>query len=230
MKTLLIGLALFALPLLVSAQDMKPLDHILTVTGSAEVSAAPDEATVRLGVSEMAPTAQEAQSKANAVINAFLKKLQALGIDKKDIQTSQMSLQPQYQYPQTGGSPKLTGYTAADVLTVRLSDFDKIGDVIDAGTAVGVNTIQGINFGLRNDAAAQAEAYRQAVADARAKAEAIAGALNMKITGVFDVTAGGGAPQPIYYGRMDKAMAAGTPVEPGQVQVGVSLTIRYRIG
>jgi uncharacterized protein YggE len=143
-----------------------------------------------------------------------------------------MSLSPMYNQPKPGEMPKISGYQAQDVLSVRLTDFDLVGKVIDAGTAVGINTVEGIDFQLRNARGPRAQAYKDAVADARSKADAIAEALGMKIVGVYDVHAesGGYVPPPrmLMGARMD--MAASTPVEPGQMEVSVNVTIRYKIG
>jgi uncharacterized protein YggE len=214
------------------AQQAQEPQNVITVTGTAQVFASPDEAMVRLGVQEQAATAQEAQNKANAVITKFIAALTKLGIDKKDIQTSQMSLQPMYSNPKPGEAPRISGYMATDTLSVRLTDFGLVGKVIDAGTSAGVNHVENINFRLRNARGPRAEAYKDAVADARSKADAIAEALGLHITGVYDVRADAGYPMPQSYGGMMRTMdmAASTPVEPGQMEVSVSVTIRYRLG
>src|SRR5258707_1096929 len=98
MKTLL-SILLVVLPLMSVAQEARDPANVLTVTGTAEVFASPDEAMVRLGVLQQATTAQEAQSQANAVIQKLLASLKSLGIAKENIQTSRMSLNPMYSQP-----------------------------------------------------------------------------------------------------------------------------------
>lgn len=232
MRSAIIALLLFAVPLMTFAQESREPQNVITVTGTAQVFASPDEAMVRLGVLEQATTAAEAQSKANGVIQKFLGALKALGIAKENIQTSRMALMPMYSQPKPGEMPRISGYQAQDTLAVRLTNFDLVGKVIDAGTSSGVNTVDGIDFQLRNSRGPRAQAYREAVADARSKADAVADALGVKILGVYDVhtDSGGYAPPPRVMGmRMDMAGAAPTPVEPGQMEVSVSVTIRYRI-
>lgn len=223
---------LLALPFALMAQESREPENVITVTGTAQVFASPDEAMVRLGVLQQGSTAGEAQNKASAVIQKMLAELAKLGIDKKEIQTARMSLFPVYAQPRPGESQaRITGYQAQNVLSVRLTNFDLVGKVIDAGTTAGVNNVEGIDFRLRNARGPRAEAYKEAVADARSKADAIAEALGKKITGVYDVRAdsGGYAPMPATMGmKMD--MAAATPVEPGQMEVSVTVTIRYRLG
>jgi uncharacterized protein YggE len=233
MKTTLLVLLLLATPFLALAQEARDPQNVLTVTGTAQVFASPDEAIVRLGVQEQATTAQEAQGKANEVIQKMLAALAKLSIAKTNIQTSRMSLNPIYSQPRPGEPQKISGYQASDVLSIRLSDFALVGKVIDAGTSAGVNTIEGIDFQLRNARGPRAQAYKEAVADARSKADAVAEALGTKIVGVYDVRADntGYVPPPRMMGgvaRMDLAMS--TPVEPGQMEVSVTVTIRYRLG
>ncbi|MFI5386798.1 MAG: SIMPL domain-containing protein [Fimbriimonadales bacterium] len=228
----LASILLLVLPLMVYAQEARDPQNVITVTGSAQVFASPDEAMVRLGVLQQASNAQEAQAHANDIIQKFLSMVTALKVKKENVQTSRMSLNPVFS--QRPNEPaRITGYQAQDVLTIRLTDFNLIGKVIDAGTSAGVNTVEGIDFQLRNAKGPRARAYKDAVADARSKADAIVEALGLKITGIYDVRADstGYTPPPRALGMMRSMdMAAATPVEPGQMEVSVSVTVRYRIG
>lgn len=231
MKTLLAFL-LVALPFFAFCQQANDPANVITVTGTAEVFATPDEATVRLGIQQQAGTAQEAQNEANAVIQKLLTSLKSLGIQKENIQTSRMALNPVYSNPRAGETMRITGYQAQDVLAVRLTNFDLVGKVIDSGVTAGVNNVEGIDFRLRNSRGPRAAAYKDAVADARSKADAIAEAMGVKISGVYDVRADTGfTPAPRMMGGFERAdmMAAAAPVEPGQMEVSVTVTIRYRI-
>jgi uncharacterized protein len=229
MKTAL-SLLLLSVSFFACAQETREPQNVITVTGNAQVFASPDEASVTIGVVEQASTAQEAQSKANAVIPKFISALSDLKIRKENIQTSRMALNPIYSQ-RPNEAQRISGYQAQDILTIRLTDFSLIGKVIDAGTTAGANNVEGINFQLRNSRGPRATAYKEAVADARSKADAIAEALGVKIAGVYDVRADnqGFAPQPMMMGRSLSAPSS-TPVEPGQMEVGVTVTIRYRIG
>lgn len=228
----LFSILIVAISLMSFAQEARDPQNVLTVTGTAEVFATPDEAIVRLGVLQQAPTAQEAQVKANDVIQKLLSAAQSLKIAKENIQTSRMSLSPIYSNPGPNQPPRISGYQAQDQLSVRLKDFTLVGKVIDAGTAAGCNTVDGIDFQLRNSRGPRSNAYREAVADARSKADAIAEALGVKIMGVYDARTDspGYVPPPRGLGVMRMEMAAATPVEPGQLEVSVTVTIRYRIG
>src|SRR5205085_1008634 len=133
-----------ALPMMTYAQEARDPQNVITVTGAAQVFAAPDEATVSLGVMQQSPIAAEAQAGANEVVAKLLQKLAGLKIAKENIQTSRLALSPQTEY-QPGRPPRVTGYQATNTITVRLTDFDLIGKVIDAGVGSGVNNIEGVS-------------------------------------------------------------------------------------
>ncbi|HEX4965306.1 MAG TPA: SIMPL domain-containing protein [Thermoanaerobaculia bacterium] len=239
-------LALLALPL--TAQPPRPpaagggpMDavSILTVSGSGQARVAPDLATVRLGVVAQAPTARAAQDQVSRTAGAVLDAIRKVGIAAEDLQTSGLSLSPLYsQSNRPGGesqAPRITGYQANNTVTVRVTDLAKAGPVIDAGLGAGANTLDGVDFGLRNDEAARAQALADAARAARAKAETLAKALGVRLGEILEVTEGGVSVSPPPYPRFGavRAMAesamAPTPVSAGQVGVEASVTIRYRI-
>jgi uncharacterized protein YggE len=244
-KLLTITGLVFALAAPLPAQAPKPAAEagamdvvpVLTVSGNGEARVAPDEATVRLGVVAQAPTARGAQDQANRAAGAALEAIRKLGIEAKDIQTSGLSLSPLYSQGRPGSeeqTPRITGYQANYTVTVRIEDLKKVGPVIDAGLGAGANSLDGVAFGLRNDEAARAAALTDAVREARAKAEALAQALKVRLVELLEVSEGGVAVNPPPYPRagrfaMAEAMTAETPVESGQVGVEASVTLRYRI-
>jgi uncharacterized protein YggE len=205
---------------------------ILTVSGSGQSHAAPDEATVRLGVLAQATTAREAQDRVNRTAGAILAAIRKLEIPAERIQTSGLNLGPQYAQGRSD-SPRITGYQASNSVSVRIDDLAKVGPAIDAGLAAGANNLDGVEFGLRDDGAARAAALTEAVRSARGKAEALAAALRVRLVEIVEVAEGGVAisqPQP-FRGRV-MAMAAdavATPVSAGQVGVDASVTVRWRI-
>lgn len=206
---------------------------VLTVSGSGQSHAAPDEATVRLGVLAQATTAREAQDRVNRTAGAILAAIRKLEIPAERIQTSGLNLGPQYAQGRSDSPPRITGYQASNSVSVRIDDLAKVGPVIDAGLAAGANNLDGVEFGLRDDGAARAAALTEAVRSARGKAEALAAALRVRLVEIVEVAEGGVAisqPQP-FRGRA-MAMAAdvaATPVSAGQVGVDASVTVRWRI-
>jgi uncharacterized protein len=234
---IIIGIVLaFAAPLAAQTVGSEEVIPTLSVSGTGEARVAPDEATVRVGVVAQAPTAREAQEQVNRAANAALEAIRRLGIAAKDIQTSGLSLSPLYSQGRPGEeqqAPKITGYQANNTVTIRVEDLTKVGPVIDASLNAGANTLEGVFFGLRNDEAARATALTDAVREARAKADALAQALKVRLVGILEVAEGGISisPPPMpKYGRMAMAeLASDTQVSPGEVGVGASVTIRYRI-
>jgi uncharacterized protein YggE len=232
-----------AVLLLVSAQPavaqkarMQPSDvATITVQGNGQVQVSPDEATVRLGVTRQAESAQDAQEQVNVVAQALLEGIARLGVDKSQVQSSQLTLFPIYQgqRPNEPSEPKIVGYRATNVVSVRLEKLNLIGPVVDAGLKAGANQVEGVSFDLKDDLPARERALRQAVKEARAKARAIAEALDVRLGDVMEVQEGGvNIRPPVMENVRMMAMAASdasTPVSPGQVSVSAAVTIRFRI-
>jgi uncharacterized protein len=207
----------------------------LTVSGSARVAADPDQAVVRLGVAAQAAEAAAVQDRVNEVMQQVFEAVTALGISEQAVRTEELSLFPLYDprrqpRPEPAAEPeepRIIGYRASNVVSVRVDELGRIGEVIDAGLEAGANQLQGISFRLRDDAAARARAMQQAVQDTRTQAEAVAEAMDMRLDGVAQVVAGGydvRPPVPFAEARVD---IAATPVQPGQVDVSASVTVTY---
>jgi len=229
MKTLV-----YALSFLVFQQlPSPPGPPVLLVTGTAQVLAAPDQATVRLGIVRQSPNAQTAQEQVNAVAQEILTSIRRVGIPDQQIQTSRLILSPVYapRTPDSRDAPKIVAYNATNSVAVRIDNLSLVGAVIDAGLKAGANQLEGVQFGLRNDLPAREQALKEAVNEARSKAEVMAGALNVNLVEVLEAIEGGvsivPASEGVVAGRL--AFAAETPVSPGQIQVNANITIRYRI-
>lgn len=227
--------ALTTYPLAAHEETAKPVVPVLSVQANGEARVAPDEATVRLGVLAQAPTARAAMDAANRSANAILDAIRKLGVKAEDIQTSELNLNPVYanQPEMRGGEPRISGYQATNVVSVRLEKLDLVGPVVDAGLAAGANRLDGVLFGLRNDEAARSTALTRAAEAARIKAETLAKALRVRLVEIVEVVEGGVSVfTPMYKSSrmaMETSMAADTPVSAGQVGIDASLTLRYRI-
>ncbi len=216
------------------AQSEADTDSVLTVQGSAEVRVVPDLAVVRLGVVEQASTAEDAQDGVNGVVNRIINALRAAGIEESDVQTSRLTLSPVYsrQRPDGNQPPAIIAYRAANTITVRVEALDRIGEVIDVALGAGANQLEGVSFELQDDSASRQAALRDAVGEARDKAEAIADALGVALVSILSVNEGGvmiGRPVMEMSRALSLQQGAPTPVSPGEVSVGASVTIQYRI-
>jgi len=217
------ALMALALPGLALADDTP---RTLTVSGLGSVALAPDMATITLGVRHEAATAQEALRKMSEGLGPVLAHLSGSGVDERDIQTSGLSLDPVRVYPE-GEPPRLTGYAASSTVLVRLRDLDTVGAVLDSIVGEGANELSGIRFTLADPAAAEDEARRAAVADARARAETYAEAAGVSLGEVLSISESGigGGPAPMAYAMRE----ASVPVAAGEIEVSMSVTIVYAI-
>jgi uncharacterized protein YggE len=214
--------------------DALEASPILVVTGSAQVFVAPDQATVRLGIVRQSADAQTAQEQANAVAKEILNAIAKVGVPPSQIQTMRLVLSPVYA-PRSSDSrdaPRIVAYNATNTVSVRLENLSVIGPVIDAGLKAGANQLEGVQFGLRNDLPSRQQALKQAVEEARSKAQTMAEALRVNLGEVLEASEGGvsiltDSVEPLA-GRV-MAVAADTPVSPGQIRVNANVTIRYRI-
>lgn len=214
--------------------DAQPSDSTqLRVTGSGSVEVTPDQAVITLGVSEEHAQVLTAQKNVNVKLNAVVEALTQLGVASEDIATQQLNLNANYDYSSTG-SGRLTGYTASSSLTVRTSQLDQAGALVDAALQAGANRLDGISFQLKDDAAARRQALELAAADARQKAEVLAKASGKQL-GALRVLAEGGAeaPMPVVQAAyaMDSAAEAsnGTSISAGTLTLTATVTAEYAL-
>ncbi len=211
--------------------DIEQPARTIDVTGSGRVESAPDLADIQLGVTIQEESASAASAAAAGTMTAVIDALLAAGIAETDIQTTQLSLNPVYDWEDS--PPDIEAWEAANIVTVTLRDVSAIGDVVDAAIAAGATTVNSISFRMSDPSQAQAAARSAAVADAQAKAEQLAEAAGVAISGVISITESGQQDTPTLYlneARMAGAGAAApTPVLPGEVATWVSVAIQYAI-
>jgi uncharacterized protein len=210
----------------------QPPEHTISVAGSGKVVVVPDLATVRLGVIVERPTAKAARAAAAESMTRVVAAIKKLGIADKDIATANVSLSPVYNYP-NNQAPKIRGYQLQNIVTVTVRDLDKLSDVLDDGVAAGATSVEGISFDVADRPAAESKAREAAVVDAKAKADALASGLGVRISGVANVSES--VSTPIYYENMAGAVpsadraAAETPVLPGTTDVVITVQVTFLI-
>ena len=201
---------------------------MISVTGEATVSAAPELAQIDAGVTSEAKTAREASEANNAAMGKVLQALKGAGIAEKDFQTSRLSLQPQ-SAPNRPGPSAIVGYRASNRVTIRLRDVTKLANVIDTLVGAGANDIGGINFMVSNASKLLDEAREQAVADARRKAEIYAKAAGVMLGAPLSISEEGNA-APVPYRKMAVGMAvAAAPVAQGEETLQVTVSVSWAI-
>lgn len=202
----------------------------LSVTGTGETRVAPDMASIQLGVTTRADGADEAMRQNSQQQGAVIDALKGAGVAASDIQTSGLSLSPQIDYSERS-APRVTGYEARNMVTVRVTDLAALSGVLDAIVDAGANEINSISFSRQEGGDVEDEARRAAVADARHKAEVLAEAAGLTLGPVLTLTEGtaAGGPQPMMM-RSEAMMASDSvPVEAGEVAMTSQVQIDYAL-
>jgi uncharacterized protein YggE len=201
----------------------------IRTTGGARVAAKPDQAKLSIGVVSQASTAQRAaadNATQTAAVIAALRRSLGPGAE---IQTSGYSLNPNYDSPTTGSAPTIRGYTASNTVEITTHELENLGKLIDVGAQAGANSVRDLQFALQNEQAVHAQALREATRQARARADAIAAALGLKVVGVL--SAEEGEPQVIRPVRAVTmaAPSATTPIEAGEIEVQATVTLTVQV-
>lgn len=219
--------AALVLPMAVPGLAQDAPSRTISVTGTGTVESAPDMATLMIGVTTQGATAAEALTANTAATEAVIARLTASGIAARDMQTSNLSINPNW----TGydsSTPTISGYVASNMLTVRVRALDATGAVLDAAVADGANTLNGLTFGLADPEPAYNEARKEAVADAKAKAELLAAAAGVSLGQVLSIADNGAMtdPAPMY---REAVSAAPVPVLGGELGLIANVSVTYEI-
>lgn len=210
---------------------------VIRVTGQGTATAAPDMAVLDLTVTREAPTARGALDANSAAMGGVLAAMEAKGIDKRDLQTSNFSIQPKYVYPSSQSSgerapPRIVGYTVRNSLTVRVRDINQVGSILDQSVTLGVN--EGGNIRFTNDDASDVitQARVQAVKEAVKKANTLAEAAGIKTGKILEISEQSFSPSPAPLARADLMMsrsAESVPVASGENSYRVVVNITFGI-
>ena len=202
----------------------------ITVSATGQVQIAPDVAFVSLGILQTDLNAGKAQSEMNAIAATALAKIKALGIPDRDIQTSSLSLDPQYD-----DHGALTGFQASESFTVTVEHLGQAGTVIDAGVSAGANRNVNVSFGLKDQSAATSAALKAAVVIAQRKATAVAGQLGFSLQGAkISVVENSQQSTPLPLGAERLATSGPGVAAPTQIQAGLltvtdNVTVTYTV-
>jgi hypothetical protein len=213
---------------------------VLTISADGKSIRTPDLAVFNAGVTTQAKTASAALTENAARMNAVIAALKTSGIAERDIQTSNLSVNPVYGQPRAdangnvSGEPVIMGYQASNQVEVRQRKIGNYGKTIDTLVSAGANQVSGPSFQLDNPDAASDEARVEAMKKARARAELYAKAAGMTVRRILTISEGGGySPQPIVmYARAEKVMAdaAPSPISAGELQIGANVTVTFELG
>ena len=221
----------FLLSALAAAQE-KSMPTI-SVVGEGLATARPDMAVVSVGVVSQAPRARDVLAQNSKSMMEVIAAAKAAGIASRDIETSQISLRPQYSYPGQGSreAPRLVGYEASNNLSIRVRSFDKLGSLLDSLVTSGANQIRGVELTIAEPGPLRDQARSAAMKDAIRKAEILADAAGVRIVRLFSAAEeAADAPRPIAM-RMtaDAAQRAPVPVEAGEQEIRARVTAVFEI-
>lgn len=231
-------LAAFAAPQLAVAQQVTARPGVpaiegtlLTISAEGKVESAPDMATVSLGVMTEGQTAAQALAANATRMNALTQSLRRAGVAERDIQTSNVSVNPQYAYTE-GQAPRVTGYQASNTVNARVRALANLGRVIDGAVGAGGNTVNGVSFSHQDEDAQLDAARRDAATEARRRADLYAQAFGLRVHRIVAISESGGYAPPMPYPvLMNARMAsdAATPISPGEVTTQVNLSVTYEL-
>jgi uncharacterized protein YggE len=238
MRTLILALALgaAALPSVAAAQSAQPqvppiVGTRLDISATGESTRVPDVAIISAGVVTRAPTAGAAIQENSARMDRVLAALKRAGVADRDVQTSSISLNPEYRY-QENKPPELVAYSASNQVSIRFRDIRNSGKILDALVAEGANQINGPTLTIDKPEAALDEARVNAIANGRARADLYARALGKRVVRVISVSEGAGnypVPPPMPMVERMSAQAADTKIVAGEQKLQVSVSMVFEL-
>lgn len=245
-----IAIALLALaPIGTMAQDgtivVRNTSRLITSTGRGEVRVKPDVITLSIGVQERGADVAGPRERAAKKVTAIVAALKSAGVKEAEIQTAQYNVSRVWEaldaqgQPTEYGGPQNKGhyvFQVTNAVAVRTGLLAKAGEILDAVVKAGANDIDGPTFGLKDGAPQAKEALTKAVKDAREKAETMADAADVRITGVDQIReqntdipgADMYAGNMVMKSRASFAVATSTPISAGEVVVSASVTVDFR--
>lgn len=209
----------------------------INVSGEGKVSVSPDLATITLGLETNGKDVSEITKESTASMNKIIEELKALGLESADIQTTQYSVNPRYDYTDKGRVDD--GYQIEQNIEVKIRDFDKIANVITIATENGANVINNLQFSIEDEQKAKNDAREKAIAQAKQKAQEIAQETGIKLGKIINFyESSSSSDNPIYYSVKsmssavaleDSAMGVSSNIESGEQEVTVTVNLVYKV-
>jgi uncharacterized protein len=207
--------------------DVPP--RTIVATGTGRISTRPDTAIAQVGAETRAPSLADATADVTRRMSAVLERVKALGVAERDITTVTYAIDPVTASRRSEEEPtRILGYRVANVVQLRIRQLDAVGRIMDAAVAAGANTMRGLTFTVGDPQAVETQARTLAVQNANTKARQLAEAAGATLGELVLLTEGVPPPVPRLIARADVAMGPG-PVEPGQLEISVTVTAHYLI-
>ncbi len=222
---------LFVLSACTAVSANPPQPNTISVSGTGTAKGSPDIATVNIGVMTRNDDPTKAVSENNGKMNAIMGAMKELGIEAKDIQTTNFSIRAEQQYDQKGKIINVT-YVTNNSAGITVRDLNKVGEVLGKSVSSGANSINGVNFGVSDPEKLQTQARDKAMANAKAKADQMAkaaGATIDKVMTISEVSYNNPSPLALNAGMVRAADVESVPVSAGQFEVSVQVSVVYII-
>jgi uncharacterized protein len=206
----------------------------IVMSGTSDVKGIPDQLTFHVSVRNTSSDVSAALGNAGNAMHRVLAALNKVGVDRKDTQSTGLSVHPEYSY--SSGSRVLVGYQAAQSMTVLVRSLPDAGEAIAAAVQAGGNSVQvgDVRLQISDMDALLSKARQDAVADAKAKAQDYVDAAGSSLGDVLSVheVARGGGVRDIAYGRAASLDAANRPIaiRPGRATLKVTVSIAWALG
>lgn len=210
-----------------AAAEDKRMERTITVSGTGTVKVEPNIAHISTGVVAEGATAKEAIARNTAAMRKLVDGLKKSGIAAGDIQTTTFNVGPRYTQPKDGKAPAINGYQVTNQVRLTIRNVAKLGDLLDEAITLGANQINHIAFDVENAEALKDEARKQAVVNARKRAELYATAAGVSLGDVLRISEDGAGFDPVPRGRV--ALQAAVPVEPGTRTLEVEVHVTYAL-
>ncbi|WP_295558232.1 SIMPL domain-containing protein [uncultured Hyphomicrobium sp.] len=217
----------FTLATPLRAED-KPMDRLITVSATGYATAEPDQARLTTGVTAEADTAEAALAANTELMKKVVDGLKESGIDAKDIQTSNFSVQPRYTNPRDGAPPEINGYQVSNQVTILVRDIKSTGGLLDKLVKLGANQVHGLDFEVSKAETLKDEARKEAIANARRRAELLATAAGAgvgEVVTIAEETSFDG-PRPM---AMRAAKSDAAPIEAGTATLEARVTVTWKL-
>ena len=206
------------------------MPRVIQITGHGEVRSPPDLAIVTIGVMTQAATARDALDKNTAAIERVFAGLRAEGIDAKDLQTSNFTINPRYDYAQNNQTPRLVGYDVINTVVVSVRKISALGRVLDVAVSDGSNQINGVMFSIADPEPLRDKARQVAVADAERKAKLYADAARLKLGDIMSLSESNFQPPvPVYTKSVRSEGASAVPIAEGEQLLAVDVNITWEL-
>jgi len=202
----------------------------ITVVGTGTASGTPDVAHISVGVDTDSDSVQKAVETSKDKMTALLDALKAAGVADKDIRTSNYSVYTQQQPSPDGRTTISVSYRVSNQVEVTVRDVSKLGDILDKAVAAGANNIYGVSFSVEDTSKLEADARAKAIADAKARAASLAQLAGVQVGDVLSISEViGGGVQPLYRTDAVGLGGGGTPIQPGELSVDMSVQVTFAI-